>query len=368
MASSSNLHRAGVLLIAILLVVSVPALGAEDGAQAHRARQLWVYCPTNLLVKENIDKLEALWRRAAKVGYSHVLVGDSKFGRLEEMPKEYFQNVERLKKIAGELDLEIVPGVFPIGWSNDLLGHDPNLAEGLPVRGALFVVKGGEARIEADPAVKLPESFADLKKWGYHDDCVSSDGGAAKMTDPNGRVSRVITSVKVAPFRQCHISARIKTQDFHGTPEIKVIGGGRTLNYNDLGVQSTQDWATFHTVFNSLDNGEVNIYFGSWNGGKGIVWYAEPRLEEVGLLNVLRRPGTPLVVRREGDPTAKTLVEGHDFEHVADPHLGNRPWAGEFETWHEPPTIHAKLPVGTRLRVSYYHPMIIYGGSVMIAL
>ena len=62
------------------------------------------------------------------------------------------------------------------------------------------------------------------------------------------------------------------------------------------------------------------------------------------------------------------LVEGTDFEPVADPHLGNNPYAGEYDLFHAPPTIHTKLPDGTRLRVSYYHPMIIYGGSVMIAL
>ncbi len=283
------------------------------------------------------------------------------------MPKEYFDHVERLKKIAAELKIEIAPGVFPIGWSNALLGNDPNLAEGLPVRDALFVVKGGDARLAADPPVRLPDSFADLKKWGFHDECVSSDGGAAKISNPNG-IGRVITSVKVAPFRQYHISVRIKTQDFHGTPEIKAIGGERTLNYNDLGVKPTQDWATFHTVFNSLDHNQINIYFGTWNGGKGTVWYADPKLEEVGLVNVLRRPGAPLVVRRDGDSAGKPLVEGRDFEHVADPNMGNKPWAGEFEVWHEPPTIHTKLPDSTRLRVSFYHPMIIYGGSVMIAL
>ena len=291
------------------------ALGASAAATAERAvagqaRQLWLYCPTNLLVNENVDKLDALWRRAAKVGYTHVLISDTKFCRLEEMPKEYFRNVERVKKLAAELKLELVPGVFPIGWSNGLLGHDPNLAEGLPVRDALFVVRNGEARLEADPPVNLPGSFKELKRFGYHDEFVVSDGDAAKIADANGRIARVITSVKVSPFRQYHISARIKTQDFHGTPEIKVIGGGRTLNYNDLGVKPTQDWTVHHTVFNSLDNNEVNIYFGSWNGGTGTVWYSEPKLEEVGLVNVLRRPGAPLDRAPRRRPTGKAAHRG----------------------------------------------------------
>ncbi len=305
---------------------------------------------------------------AAKAGYTHVQLTDSKFSRLNEMPQRYFHNVERLKRLAAELKLEIVPGVFPIGWSNALLARDPNLAEGLPVRDALFVVRNGEARLEPDPLVALPASFKNLKQWSWYDEFITADGEAAKMADPSGRNARVAKSVKLAPFRQYHISVRIKTRDFQGTPEIKVLAGDRQLQYNTLEIKPTQDWITYHTVFNSLDHVEAIIYFGAWDGGKGVLSYSEPKLEEVGLLNVLRRPGAPLVVRREGDPPSTSLVEGTDFERVADPHLGNSPYAGEYDVWHEPPTIRAKLPDGTRLRVSYYHPLVIYGGSVMIAL
>ena len=162
---------------------------------------------------------------------------------------------------------------------------------------------------------------------------------------------------------------RIKTDDFHGQPEIKVLADDQALNYNDLGVKPTQDWTVHHTVFNSLDNHDkVNIYFGCWDGRSGSVWYADAKLEEVGLLNVVRRPGAPLAVRREQDPPEKLLVEGRDFEPVADPKMGQVPYQGEFEVWHETPPIRTNLADGTRLRVSYYHPMIIYGGSVMIAL
>jgi len=45
----------------------------------------WFYCPKNLWVDKNIDELELLWRRAAKAGYSHVLLVDSKFGKLSDM-------------------------------------------------------------------------------------------------------------------------------------------------------------------------------------------------------------------------------------------------------------------------------------------
>ncbi len=363
------------LACGLALFVSECLAGSPSSraADSPAPRQLWIYCPTNLLVDENIDNLEKLFRRGVKVGYTHVLLADSKFGHLDDLPApdRYFRNVERLKRIAAELKIELVPAVFPIGWSNDLLYHDPNLAEGLPVRDQLFVVHGGEARLAADPPVSLPGgdfTEANFKKWTWKDDTVVHDQGSARITDPNGRNCRIVQTVKVSPFRQYRIRVRIKTQGFEGAPEVKVIGRDKTLDFNDLGVKPTQNWTWHYVVFNSLENDQVNVYFGCWGGGHGSLWFADAKLEEVGLLNELRRPGAPLVVRKDGDPAATSLVEGSDFETVADPHLGNNPWRGEYDLSHEPPLIHTKLPDGTRLRVSYYHPMIIYGGSVMIAL
>ena len=360
---------AAVAILACSLLAASRALAEEPAS----SRQLWLYYPTNLLVNSNVDRLETIFRRAAKAGFSHVLIGDSKFSNLDRMPGEYFRNVDRVKRIAGELHLQLVPAVFPIGWSNALLFHDPNLAEGLPVRDQLFVVQDGEARVAADPPVSFPRgNLADLKHWSWHDPLVTEDNGAARMTDLKGRVGRVVLSIKVSPFRQYRITAQIKTQNFHGSPVIRAIAKDRTLNYDDLGVKPTQDWKTHTTLFNSLDNHEVNVYFGCWDGGSGSVWFSDAKIEEIGLLNVLRRPGAPLTVRREtasgGNAESTPLVEGTDFERVVDPHLGNNPYPGEYDLYHQPPTIHTKLPSGTRLRVSYYHPMIIYGGSVMIAL
>ena len=88
-------------------------------------------------------------------GYDHVLLADSKFNHLATMPPGYFKNCERVKQIAKELKIQIVPSEFDIGYSNDLLGSDPNLAEGLPVKGTLFIVHNGEAKVEADPPVAL---------------------------------------------------------------------------------------------------------------------------------------------------------------------------------------------------------------------
>src|SRR6267143_3586763 len=123
---------------------------ARAGAMERR-----VYCAQNLWVDKNIDHLEAILRRAAKAGYTHVLLTDSKFAKLGDMDAHYFRNVERVKKLAAELRLEIVPALFPIGYSNDLLWHDPNLIEALPVTNALFVVHAGQALVKAEPSMSL---------------------------------------------------------------------------------------------------------------------------------------------------------------------------------------------------------------------
>ncbi len=100
-------------------------------------------------------------------------------------------------------------------------------------------------------------------------------------------------------------------------------------------------------MFNTLNNKEVSVYFGVWGAAKGKLWWKDWRIEEAGLVNVLRRDGTPCVVKGD-DGTA--YEEGKDYDPIVDPHLGNDPWKGSFKVWHAAPAIHTKLPDGTRLR------------------
>jgi len=333
-------------------------------AQPARALERWLYCAQNLWVDKNIETLDTLLRRAAKAGYTHVLLTDSKFAKLDEMDARYFRNVERVKKLAAELKLEIVPAVFPVGYSNDILWHDPNLIEALPVRDALFVVKGGEARLVAEQGTALKGGdFSDLKLWGWHDPTVVTENGAVLIRNPNGENARLSQKLKLTPFRQYHVSVRVKTEEFRGTPEVKVLAGNRGLNFDSLRVKPTQDWTTHHVVFNSLSNTEAQIYFGCWGGRSGSLWFDDAKLEEVGLLNLVRRPGAPLVVRRD---EGGALSERKDFEPVIDPRMGVKPWKGSYDLYHEPPIIWTKLADGTRLRVSYHHAVTVNEDQAMI--
>jgi len=103
----------------------------------------------------------------------------------------------------------------------------------------------------------------------------------------------------------------------------------------------------------------VRIYAGVWGGKGGRFWIDDVRLEEVGLVNVLRRPGTPVVVR-DGQ-SGMVYEEGRDFAPIADPKLN-------FRVDHPGPAIRllpgSRLRDGQTLHVSYYHGMAITDGQV----
>src|SRR5688500_10729264 len=170
-ATEHSLMRLAFILCMLLLAVPSPAAAALEQ---------WVYVARNLWVDKNVDDLETLLKRAAAAGYTHVLLADSKFGKLGDMDARYFKNIERVKKLAADLKLQIVPAVFPVGYSNDILWHDPNLIEALPVRDALFTVKGGVATVQAVPPVVLKGGdFSDIAKWDWKDAQVQPDNGTA---------------------------------------------------------------------------------------------------------------------------------------------------------------------------------------------
>ena len=328
------------------------------------AKERWIYIPTNFQVDESADKVIALLERGAESGYTHAFVIDSKFAHLQTVTAAYRPNVERVKAAAERLHIELVPGLFPVGYSNDLLFNNPNLAEGLPVKDAPFIVKNSIATIAPDPAVSLPGGeMNDRSGWGFIDENLTPEEGAMRSppTDQNARLNRKLT---VAPFRQYHVSVRIRSEGFSGsTAEIKAIGkDGRQLQWTSLKAPADSDWKTYDVTFNSLDSTEIDLYFGIWSGHKGTLWWDDARIEECGPSNLLLRPGAPFVMKK-ADGTL--LKEGSDYEKPDNSTTGNTPWPGAFLPWITPPEIRVKnIPDGELLRISYSHTHIVYDEQV----
>jgi hypothetical protein len=345
--------RATRFAVVVILIVAGGFTAASSPRRGHR----WVYMATKLADDARVEDLLSLMRRAAAARYDGIVLAE--FGTPPE-DTGFVERVERIRQAAKDLALDIVPAIFPIGDSRRLLAHDPNLAEGLPVRDALFVVHGGVAELAPDPPVRLLE---DLSRWDGHDPNVEMDRDAARVDARRGE-GKLFRRLAVHPFRQYHVTVEVKTEALDGVPKVVAIGDRKPLDFDDLGVGGSQDWTRVHAVFNSLDHREVTLHLSCSHCRSGTLWWRSPRIEEVGLLNVVRRAGAPLVVRRDG---GGRLREGTDFERVVDPRMGAVPSPGRYERWHEAPKIRVHgLADGTRLRVSYYHAVTFGGGKVMI--
>jgi len=352
-----------------------------------------VYMSHNLLVPENVKEVQGLMRRAKAAGYNGVVLADYKLQILDRMGPEYRRNVAEVQRTARELGIQIIPAVCPIGYSEGLLSHDPNLAEGLPVRNALLVVRGGEARVAADPPVGLrdggfEQSQGDrFSRWDWQDfpgaatfaDRDVYHGGRQSLrmegvgrADPQYGHGRIVQTVAVSPFRQYHLSVWVKTEGFDASENVRCLVLGdkdQALSYESWHVKQTQDWTEHHTVFNSLGSRLVRVYLGVWEGKGGKLWFDDAKLEEVAFLNLLRRAGCPLVVKGEdGTP----YQEGKDFLALRDPRMGRVPWPGSYDVYHEPPVLRlapgSRIRDGQRLRASYYHAITIYDGQVTCCL
>jgi hypothetical protein len=390
----------GLKLIACTLVVVglLAACGcSQEGGIAYR----WLFVMRSMRSSEALERTIALLPRAKAAGYNAIVLSDGNLMRLDRVDESYRKNVLRLQQEARKQGLDLIPCVMPIGYSSALLDYDLNLAEGLPVKDALFVAHGGTATVAADPPVSLPgggfEQASDNVFTGWDmqdfpgkstfvDRQVSHSGGSSvrmegiAQADPRYGHCRFMKVVKVSPFRQYHVSAWIKTEDFEDPGTITLLALAPTEGERSLGdvkpeVKRTQDWTQYHLSFNSLNWNEVRIYFGSWGGKGGRLWWDDVSLEETGLVNIVRRAGCPISVRSE---KGTVYEEGRDFEPLRDPNLA--PW----ENYHQPPVLRltqralarsdappgrgTRISEGERLRVSYYHSIAIGDGQVMVCL
>jgi hypothetical protein len=108
----------------------------------------WVRIDRSFQSDKDVDVLRELARTAAGHGLTGIVLSGMD-GISLGMPED----LERLRKaraIADANHLEIIPEGFNTGYGGALLTSDKNLAEGLLVKDALFVVRDGTARFVAD--------------------------------------------------------------------------------------------------------------------------------------------------------------------------------------------------------------------------
>ena len=377
-------------LVFFVVIVGAGPLSTTLAEQPLKHR--WFYLMTNLQVNENLPKAESLLRRAAKAGYNGVVLADFKLNVLDRVTDNYFKNARQFKATADELQIEVIPAVAPFGYSEGILTHDPNLAEGLPARDVPLRVEGDHAVVDSQLGDALPGgafeehrgetfmgwdfqdepgkmSFVDLQVRHSGRSSLRFDDPAKNSASGNARVSKLI---KVHRWGEYHASIWIKTKGFESAGEVHMFAldsSGRRLSHSNLGVKPDQDWTEHHIVFNSLDNDEVRFYVGAWGGRLGRLWLDDAKLEETAFVNLLRRAGCPLKI---AGTDGTVYQEGKDFAELRDRRMATTPWPGSFDVYHEPPRLTvlsgSRIKPGDRLRASFYHAVTIYDNQVPCSL
>lgn len=298
---------------------------------------------------------------------------------------DYFKRLEQIKKSCDDNHLDLIPSVFSIGYGGGALAHDRNLAEGLPVLDAPLLVQGGEARLAESAPVEFknggfeeftgntPKSYDFCDQPGeisFIDTEVYHGGKASlrleKFTANKDGHGRVMQTVKVVPHRCYRMSVWVKTEGLEPVNAFRllVLGGDRELAPREFHVPATTDWRKLTMLFNSLDLEKLSLYAGMWGGKAGKVWLDDWTVEEVGPVNVLHRPGTPVTVRNQDGSVLYT--EGQDYAPLVDPELN--PYRDDREAVALKILPAGRIHDGDRLRVSWYHPMVINDSQVTVCM
>ncbi len=179
---------------------------------------------------------------------------------------------------------------------------------------------------------------------------------------------RIMQEIEVVPHRCYKVTIWVKTENLKpsGNFRLLVLGENRDIAPRSFNLAPTTDWRKLTMIFNSLDYSRVRLYAGIWGGKEGKFWIDDWKIEEVALYNVLRRPGTPVVVKSEDG----TIVyeEGKDYEKIVDSYFN--PYRRDFD--YPQPAI--KIPFGSRikdgayLKVTWYHPILIYDSQVTVCM
>jgi hypothetical protein len=336
--------------------------------------ELWYWHHSYLSPTSSVEPQhsEQLVDEAVDAGYTGLVFWDSAL-TFANRPGWDITNLKTVVAYAKSKGLAVLANGAPVGYSNDMLQSNPNLAEGAKIVGGQFTVSASGSALET------VNSLAPLQNPGFEsgetvwfntgdartgvDTTVAHTGtasgvihGDSSATD-NARFTQAMTLV---PWRLYHLQLWFKTAGFSGnTLNAEVLDFTTQKNVTLTRMYESpattggdQDWTVFDYAFNSQDSTAVTLYIGIWGGFSGTVWIDDVLAEETSLVNVLRRNGTPLKVY----DTSTTYTEGTDYGAVSDPALAASP--GNYDPWHAPPTVTvpsgSKLAPGSTVSMDYY--------------
>jgi len=361
-----------------------------------------LYTRPNFYKTNELDLYINLLDRAANVCYNGVVVQDNRFGYLDSLGRldsVYFKNLDSFLIRAKSLGLDVFPQAATF-VGHQLLKHNPNLAEGLPVKNAPFIVKQDGADKVLCPNDIFPllngnfESITDEKyfdNWNIHQDSLNimvhkSENNTSvlfsRINDPDGQL-KIQQAINVIPFRNYHLSVKLKVNNFSningvGVSIYEISKNKRVLHYNrplslscneeptvncqllPLDSVKNNTWVKYDFTFNTLESTELIIALGSWGGGTGQLWWDDLKIEPAGFNNILKREDQSVEVIVKKDNAI--IIEGENIDPIIDPLL----YGPEgFRMWHEQPIIKVRnnsLQFGDELTIDYFHAGFIHNG------
>jgi hypothetical protein len=368
------------------------------------AGQKWVRLEGNLTKTGTLETLIGQVKTAKAGGADTIMFADTKLNLWYVAPGLGDQWASKMKQFANAVRAEgmkLILQSAPVGYCTPVLFHDPNLTTGYPIVDAAFTVRNGELVPEQTVALKngsFESSFNNVPTdWGFQDfpgtntfiDTTVAKSGNASMrfegVNSPDRLARIFTTVSVKPFTQYTLRFWMKssrlTNGYMGpvvvgrekpneeprklTAQYFSFSDGNSRSYVPFARNLTKDWTEMSIAFNSLDETEVRLGFGSWDTKEGTLWIDDVRLEDTPLLNVIRRNDLPLTMRTD---TGRTVTEGNDVTAIIDPQLGQIEYTGNFDTYHGAPIAKlapsSSLREGERVLLNAHHALVTMGAQV----
>jgi len=368
--------KALVSAVVLLLTLSTRAAGYED-------RFVWLF-GWNLGSDRSVQEMARVLEAAGKAGLNGAMVSFGLDNLCHQGP-EFFSRLATVQNACATNRLELIPAIFSVGYGGGALSHDRNLAEGLPVKDAPFIAgkgiavfAGGESSVFDNGGFE--ESAGNKAKglnlqdqpgeMSFIDADVKRSGKAALRFEnlggnPHGN-ARAMQTIKVTANRCYRVTFWAKTEGLRPASAFRssVLVRGRNLAPREFAMPATTDWRKVTYLFNSLEHQEVSVYAGVWGGKEGKFWLDDWSVQEIGPVNVLHRPGTPVFVRSEDG--AVTYEEGRDYEPLRDPQL--QPYRDDKEALTLKLAPNTRIREGQRLKVSWYHSMVIHESQVTVCM
>ena len=129
----------GVLLIAIV---------APCHAKEYPER--WVFVSHSPRSDEEVATIERIVQTGSEHGLNGMVLSAG-LDRLEQQSPAFLERLAKVKEFCQARGVEIIPNIFSAGYGGSVLAYNRNLAAGIPVRDAPFLVKGGAGVPESGP-------------------------------------------------------------------------------------------------------------------------------------------------------------------------------------------------------------------------